>query len=103
MSLYQLPNGNWVVPHAVEVVAVLPGQYASDANNPEPFKARVRIVLKAGFGMTIDCESFDAAVAMRDKIATDLNVLMKSESDIPRKLPPNEKLLAHGSILGGAK
>lgn len=78
-KLYQLPNGQWIT--AADVSAVLAmddkHRYCEDADGR--FSIRVGVFFKDGCGNhIIPCDTLEAAEAMRDKIAADVNAMVGS-------------------------
>ena len=76
-KLYQLPNGQWIT--AADVSAVLAmddkHRYCEDADGR--FSIRVGVFFKDGCGNhIIPCNAIEAAEAMRDKIAADVNSMV---------------------------
>lgn len=76
-KLYQLPNGQWIT--AADVSAVLAmndkHRYCEDAEGR--FSIRVGVFFKEGCGNhIIPCDADEAAEAMRDKIAADVNAMV---------------------------
>ena len=76
-KLYQLPNGQWIT--AADVSAVLAmddkHRYCEDADGR--FSIRVGVFFKDGCGNhIIPCNAIEAAEAMRDKIAADVNAMV---------------------------
>lgn len=73
-KLYQLPNGQHIYPDDVRGVATLEGGYSSDARaNLAP---RVQVRLCDRGLCIIPCDTDEAAEAMRDKIAADVNAMV---------------------------
>lgn len=78
-KLYQLPNGQWIT--AADVSAVLAmddkHRYCEDADGR--FSIRVGVFFKDGCGNhIIPCNAIEAAEAMRDKIAANVNAMVGS-------------------------
>ena len=66
-KLYQLPNGQWITPSMVSAVAVY----------VDPRSPFVAVCFRDGGGQhEIDCQTKEAAEAMRDKIAADVNAMV---------------------------
>lgn len=66
-KLYQLPNGQWITPSMVSAVAVY----------VDPRSPFVVVCFRDGGGQhEIDCPTREAAEAMRDKIAADVNAMV---------------------------
>ena len=75
-KLYQLPNGQHIYPDDVRGVATLKGGYSSDARADLAPRVQVRLCDR---GLCIiPCDTDEAAEAMRDKIAADVNAMVGS-------------------------
>ena len=73
-KLYQLPNGQYIYPDDVRGVATLKGGYSSDAR--ADLAPRVQVLLCDRGLHIIPCDTLEAAEAMRDKIAADVNAMV---------------------------
>lgn len=68
-------DGGWIDPHSVMVVAVF--------ERAESHVPRVGICV-AGFMIHICCESHEEALAVRDRIATEINLYQVEQWTAPR-------------------
>lgn len=100
-KLYQLPNGKWITPSMVCGVATVKGDCSTVSEHSLPPRVRVDL-LDRGMAI-IACDTQEAAEAMRDKIAEDVNAMVGGGCQVEASLADeNKKLRAFAKEVIGA-